>query len=143
MKHPTVPAGFLLCAIALAGALILAGCTATAPSPSQATQAPPVAVTTAPALPSYMVHVEGRDRGVILLVGRSTCPWCMKTKELLANLSVGYYWIDLETLNEAETAQVISAISVCGQTNSVPILIVNGNRCIVGYQEDQIREAVG
>lgn len=143
MKPSPLPAMVLVCTVALAGALLLAGCTATAPSSGESTQPSTVAVTTSPVLPSYMVHIAGRDQGVILLVGRSTCPWCMKTKELLANLSVGYYWIDLNTLSEAETVQVIDAISVCGQMNSVPILVINARTCIVGYQEEQIREALG
>jgi glutaredoxin len=90
-----------------------------------------------------MVHIAGQDRGVILLVGRSTCPWCMKTKALLANLSVGYYWIDLNTLNPAQTTEVISSLKICSDTSAVPILIIDNQRCIVGYQEDKIREAVG
>jgi glutaredoxin len=90
-----------------------------------------------------MVHVEGRDRGVVLLVGRTTCPWCLKAKELLSNLSVSYYWIDLNTLDEGNTTRVMEAIRVCGQTSSVPILVIDGQRCIIGFQEDQIREALG
>jgi glutaredoxin len=89
-----------------------------------------------------MVHVAGEDHGAVILVGRSTCPWCMKTKDLLANLSVGYYWIDLNTLNEAETAEVMDALGICGPTNSVPILVIHGDRCIIGFQEEQIREVL-
>jgi glutaredoxin len=116
--------------------LLLAGCTA----PASETRP---AVTPAP-VPSFMMHVAGsKDRGIVLLVGRTTCPWCMKAKELLGNLGVDYYWIDLNTLDEANTTRVTDAIRVCGQTNSVPILVINGERCIVGYQEDQIRGALG
>ena len=61
----------LICALLLAaGLLFLAGCTATAP---QGGAAP-----TPAGLQSKMVHVTGNDHGVILLVGRSTCPWCAK-----------------------------------------------------------------
>jgi glutaredoxin-like protein NrdH len=125
-------ARILICALLLAAGLIfLAGCTATAPSGGAAT-----------GVQSKIVHVTGNDRGTLLLIGRSTCPWCMKEKELFANLSVDYYWVDLNILDEAETAQVIADIKVCGQTSSVPILIINGQKCIIGYQEEQIREAV-
>jgi glutaredoxin-like protein NrdH len=119
--------------------LLFAGCTATTPSPAPGT----TPAVTAPAVPSYMVHVAGNNRGVVLLVGRVTCPWCMKTKELLANMSVDYYWIDLNTLDEANTTTVMQAIRVCGQTSSVPILVIDGQKCIIGYQEAQIREALG
>jgi glutaredoxin-like protein NrdH len=129
----------LLCLVVLGTALLLAGCTGTAPLLDQGSRP---AVTT-PALPSYLVHIQGRDRGAVLLVGRSTCPWCLKTQELLANLSVDYYWVDLNTLDQKNTSEVIGALKVCGQMSSVPVLMINGQKCIIGYQEEQIREALG
>ena len=105
-------------------------------SPASSTAASPVA--------PYMVHVPGNDHGSVLLVGRSTCPWCMKTKELLANLSVDYYWLDLNALDEANTTQVMNALGICGQVNAVPILVINNTPpCIIGYNETKIREALG
>jgi glutaredoxin-like protein NrdH len=127
----------LICALLLAaGLLFLAGCTATSPPGGAATVPSPTG------LQSKIVHVTGNDRGVILLVGRSTCPWCAKDKELLANLSVDYYWVDLDILDQVETVQVMDSTRICGQTNSVPLLVINGQTCIIGYQEDRIREAV-
>ena len=126
----------LICALFLAaGLLLLAGCTATAP---QGGAAP-----TPAGLQSKMVYVGGNDRGAIVLIGMSTCPWCIKTKALLENMSVGYWWIDLNTLNETESAGVLSATqNLCGQGGSVPRLVIRGERCIVGYNETMIREAV-
>ena len=116
--------------------LLLAGCTALAPV------APPAA--TRPEVPSFMEHVAGQDRGLVLLVGRSTCTWCLETKKLLANLKVDYYWIDLNTLDEANTTVVMEAVKVCGQVNSVPILVINNRApCIIGFQEAQIRSVLG
>ena len=130
----------ILCLLVLgAGLALLAGCTGTAPSPEQGSGP---AVTT-PAVPSWVVHVPGNDRGSVLLVGRTTCPWCLKTKELLGNLTVDYYWVDLDTLDNAETAEVMKAIRVCGEVSGVPILVIDGEQCIVGFQEARIREALG
>jgi glutaredoxin len=135
----SVPSPALIGILLLAAALLfLGGCAAS--SPSGVTT--PTATPTLSALQSKIVHVAGIDRGVILLVGRSTCPWCTKDKELLANLSVDYYWVDLNILDEAETAEVMDSIRVCGQTGSVPILVINGEKCIIGYQEEQIREVL-
>jgi glutaredoxin len=129
----------LVCALLLAaGLLFLAGCTANAP-PGGAAPTPTPAST---GLWSKIVHVPGNDHGVILLIGKSTCPWCAKDRELLANLSVGYYWVDLNILDENETAEVMSALKICSDTSAVPILVINGEKCITGYQEEQIREAV-
>jgi glutaredoxin len=132
-------AGLIACLVLLGTALLLlAGCTGTAPSPDQGSQ-PTV---TTPAIPSYVVHVPGTDRGSLLLVGRATCPWCMKTKELLGEMAVDFYWVDLDTLDQTETARVMDAVRVCGQVNSVPVLVINGDRCIVGFNETRIREAL-
>jgi len=136
-------AGFsrgLICLLLLtAGVLLLAGCMASAPSGGAA----PAPTLTPTGVQSKIVHVTGNDRGVILLVGRTTCPWCLKEKELLANMTVDYYWVDLNTLDQAETAQVMDSIKVCGETSAVPILVINGKTCIIGYQEAQIRGALG
>ena len=130
----------LACVLVLAAGLVLfAGCTGTAPGG----QGQPSVAATTPSLPSYMVLVPGNDKGSVILVGRSTCPWCQKTKALLANLSVSYYWIDLNNLDQAQSNEVMSALTVCSDTSAVPILVINGQKCIVGYQEDQIREALG
>lgn len=138
MRGSPTGSGFsrgLICALFLAaGLLLLAGCTATTPSSG--------AAPTPSGLQSKIVHVTGNDRGTLLLIGRSTCPWCMKEKELFANLSVDYYWVDLNILDGAETAKVIADIKVCGQASSVPILVINGQKCIIGYQEEQIREVL-
>ena len=140
MRGSPTGSGFsrgLICALLLAaGFIFLAGCTATSHQGGAAPTPTPTG------LQAKMVHVTGNDHGVLLLVGRSTCPWCMKEKELFANLSVDYYWVDLNILDEAETAQVMDAVKVCGQTGAVPILVINGQKCIIGYQEAQIRGAL-
>ena len=134
----------LFCLIVLAtGILLLAGCTATAPAGGQGSQPATGSVTTPAGIPPYMVHVAGSEnRGAIILVGRSTCPWCQKTKALLANMSVDYYWVDLNILDQAETAEVMSSLKICNDTSAVPILVINGQTCIIGYQEEKIRQAV-
>ncbi len=145
----------LICTLILAAVfLFLAGCTTTSPSggtvpattpalaPTPATPIPtPTSALTS--LQSKIVQVPGNDKGSVILIGRSTCPWCQKTKALLENMSVGYYWIDLNNLDQAESAQVMSALTICSDTSAVPILVINGKKCIVGYQEDQIRQALG
>jgi glutaredoxin len=143
MSRPTFgtgPARFLLCLVVLAaaGLILFAGCT-TSPGGGQGQPA----VTATPVVPSYVVHVPGgSNRGLVLLVGRSDCPHCRNAKAILANLSVDYYWIDLLTLDQANTSEVLKAVSVCKDTRYVPMLIVNGEKCVVGDNEQQILEAL-
>ena len=100
----------------------------------------PAPSTTGSVVPAYVEYVPGADHGVVLLVGRSTCPHCQDEKKLFAEMNVGYYWVDLNTLDEANTTRVLSAISFCGDLSSVPILIINNRPpCIIGYNETVIR----
>ena len=102
---------------------------------------PPAAAST---VPSYMVYVPGNDHGNVLLVGRSSCPHCQDTKRLLANLSVGYYWVDLDSLDQVNTMEIFSRLKFCGQLDFVPILVINNSPpCIIGFNETRIREALG
>jgi len=39
-------------------------------------------------------HVQGKNVGHIMLYALSTCPWCRKTKQLLSDLGVDYYYVD-------------------------------------------------
>jgi glutaredoxin-like protein NrdH len=118
-----------------AGLLLLAGCTATAPS----TGTP----STPAGLQSKMVHVTGSDHGLVILVEMSTCPHCASTRALLDELGVDYYYIDLNTLTSSEVAEVFSSIHpLCGQGETVPRLVIRGETCIVGDQQDAIREAL-
>jgi len=45
-----------------------------------------------------MKHVEGENKGKVILYALSTCVWCKKTKRLLNQLGVDYYFIDVDLL---------------------------------------------
>ena len=47
-------------------------------------------------------HVAGKNKGHIVLYALSTCPWCRKTKKLLEDLGVEYYFGDVDLMNDAE-----------------------------------------
>jgi glutaredoxin len=130
----------VLLSLLLGTGLLLAGCTASAPGQGS----PPGGAAVTPAVPSYVVYIPGNDHGTVLLVGRSTCPHCQQTKTLLADMKVGYYWVDLDTLDQAQTADVLSSLNMCGQVDFVPILVIHGKPpCIIGYNETLIRGALG
>jgi len=44
----------------------------------------------------------GKNKGHIVLYALSTCPWCRKTKKLLEDLSVEYYFGDVDLMNDAD-----------------------------------------
>ncbi|MCX6686451.1 MAG: glutaredoxin family protein [Methanoregula sp.] len=88
-------------------------------------------------------HISGKDVGGVMLYALSTCQWCNKTKQLLKELGIGFDFVYLDLLegNEQETA--LSDMEKCNPKGSFPTLVINDKRCIIGFQENQIREAFG
>ena len=87
-------------------------------------------------------HVSGRNAGHIMLYALSTCPWCKKTKKLLDDLGVEYYYEDIDLLNSKEKAVAIEVIKQWNPSCSFPTLVINNQKCIVGFKENEIRDAV-
>jgi glutaredoxin-like protein NrdH len=87
-------------------------------------------------------HVDGNDRGDILLYALSTCQWCRKTKDLLTELGVAFDYIYVDLLEGRELETTLDEVKQYNPRCSFPTLII-GERCIVGFQEKVIREALG
>ena len=51
-------------------------------------------------------HVEGIDKGKVLLYAISTCIWCKKTKRLLNDLGIAYDYIDVDLVSEQEKDEI-------------------------------------
>ncbi|OGS40614.1 MAG: NrdH-redoxin [Euryarchaeota archaeon RBG_13_31_8] len=88
-------------------------------------------------------HVRGKNKGKIMLYALSTCGWCHKTKELLNDLGVEYYYIFVDQLEDSEKEQQMREVSKYNHHRSFPTLVINNDKCIVGFKEDEIKEALG
>ncbi len=86
-------------------------------------------------------RVNGTDKGEIILYALSTCVWCRKTKDLLEQLGVQYDFIDVDLLEGEERSRATENVRILNPRCSFPTLAING-QCIVGFQEEKIREAV-
>jgi len=73
----------------------------------------------------------------------STCIWCKKTKQFLSELGVEYDYTDLDLLEGAEKERVMNDLKRWNERCSFPTLVINNERCIVGFKEVEIREALG
>jgi glutaredoxin-like protein NrdH len=87
-----------------------------------------------------MNHVEGQDKGHVVLYALSTCVWCRKTKNLLNDLRVEYYYVDADLLHGEEKETMMEEMKQWNPKCSFPTLVVNNKTCIVGYKEDEIKE---
>jgi len=87
-------------------------------------------------------HVTGKKKGKIMLYTLSTCGWCKKTKALLNELGVEYDYTDVDLLKGEEQAATVKEIMKFNPECNFPTLVINSQKCIVGYKEDDIREAL-
>ena len=88
-------------------------------------------------------HVDGENKGKIILYALSTCGWCRKTKEFLNGLGVEFSYIFVDLLEDQEKDEIMEDVIKWNPRRSFPTVIINDEKCIVGYKEDQIKEALG
>jgi len=88
-------------------------------------------------------HIDGEDRGKVMLYALSTCVWCKKTKRLLDNLGVSYDYIYVDLLDGDEKQAVREKVMEHNPACSFPTVVFNNEKCVVGFKADQIRENLG
>jgi glutaredoxin len=87
-------------------------------------------------------HVPGKNAGNVKLYALSTCPWCHKTKALLSTLGVEYYFVDVDLLSGNDRDETLENIRKWNPGISFPTLVINDSRSIVGFKEQEIRDAL-
>jgi len=90
-----------------------------------------------------VVKVPGENAGNIKLYALSTCGWCRKTKNLLDDMGVAYEYEYVDNLSGDERDRAVQEITKWNPSRSFPTIVLDDKRCIVGYQEDEIRKALG
>jgi glutaredoxin-like protein NrdH len=86
-------------------------------------------------------HIAGKDKGKVALYALSTCIWCKKTKELLSSLGVGFDYIYVDLLKGNDRSKMVEEVKKYNPTCSFPTLVI-GDKCIIGFREKEIKEAL-
>lgn len=81
-------------------------------------------------------------RTPVKLYTLSTCSHCKSTKKLLNDCQVEYEVTDVDLLDGGEQQKVINDVKKINPRCSFPTIVI-GNKTIVGYKEDEIKEALG
>lgn len=84
-------------------------------------------------------HVEGNDRGRIVIYALSTCVWCRMTKSLMKELGVAYSFVDVDTLEGPEKDQAKADLKRWNPAGSYPTIVIDDREAISGYDEAEIR----
>lgn len=87
-----------------------------------------------------MKHITGKNKGKLVLYALSTCIWCKKTKSLLEDLGIEYSFIDVDLLEGAEKSKATEELKAWNPLCSFPTLVINNQKCIVGFNETKIKE---
>ncbi|MBN1167906.1 MAG: glutaredoxin family protein [Methanospirillaceae archaeon] len=88
-------------------------------------------------------RVKGHHKSDVRLYALSTCGHCKRTKDLLNELGIDYSFLFVDLLSEKEISLVLTDIEKFNPRGSFPTLVIdNGKRCIVGFHEEEIREAL-
>ena len=86
-------------------------------------------------------HVPGKNKGKVMLYALSTCGWCKKTRALLDELGVEYDYIYVDLLKGAEQEAAVSEMGKFNPATNFPTIVLDAGKCIIGFQEDDIRKA--
>jgi len=84
-------------------------------------------------------HVEGENKGKIMLYAISTCVWCKKTKKLLNSLNLDYYYVDVDLLDGKDREKAEKEVEKWNPLVSFPTLVINDKESVKGYDEEEIR----
>jgi glutaredoxin len=88
-------------------------------------------------------HVNGENKGKLVLFALSTCGWCKKTRMLMEEMGAEYDYIYVDLLQGADRDEAVEALKIWNPQLSFPTLVINDQECIVGFDQDKIREILG
>ena len=78
----------------------------------------------------------------IKIFSLSTCSHCKSTQKLLSDCTVQYDFVDVDLLEGDERKAILEDVKKFNPKCSFPTVII-GEKVIVGYKEDKIKEALG
>lgn len=79
----------------------------------------------------------------VTFYGLSTCVWCKRTRQLLEDNDVAFDFIYVDLLRGDERQEAVEQVREWNRAGSFPTVVIDGERCVVGYKPDEIKEALG
>jgi len=72
----------------------------------------------------------------------STCSHCKATKKFLGDCTIKYDFVDVDLLQGEERAAILEEVRKFNPNCSFPTVVI-GDKVIVGFKENEIKEALG
>ena len=77
----------------------------------------------------------------IKIYSLSTCSHCKSAKKFLGECTIKYEFVDVDLLQGEERKAILEDVKKFNPKCSFPTIII-GEKVIVGFKEDEIREAL-
>jgi glutaredoxin-like protein NrdH len=78
----------------------------------------------------------------IKMYSLSTCGHCRHTKQYFSENGIPYDYVDVDLLQGQERTETIEKVKTYNPNCSFPTILI-GNRVVVGFRENEIKEALG
>lgn len=79
----------------------------------------------------------------VVLFSLSTCNACKKMKALLNGSNIEYVFADLDTLDIESRNKLLEKMRKYNSRETFPTLVIDGGaKVVVGYSEEEIKEAL-
>ena len=72
----------------------------------------------------------------------STCSHCKATKQFMNDNEVDYEYVDVDLLDGEDRRSIMEEVKKINSHLSFPTIII-GERIIIGFREEEIREVLG
>jgi len=82
------------------------------------------------------------DDDSVKIYSLTTCSHCKATKKLLSDCTVKYEFVDVDVFEGEERKAILEDVKKFNPKCSFPTIII-GEKVIVGYKEEEIKEALG
>ncbi|KZX12337.1 glutaredoxin family protein [Methanobrevibacter oralis] len=86
-----------------------------------------------------LTHVDGENKGKILLFALSTCGWCKQLREFIEDLNVEFDYIYVDLTEGDERDEAVNEVSKYNENLSFPTLVINDKDVVMGYEPDEVK----
>jgi glutaredoxin len=91
----------------------------------------------------YFTRIEGdKEDHDITFYGLSTCGWCRKARNFLDEHKLTYRFVYVDLLEEDDQKQALEEVVKVNPRKSFPTIIVDGEKVMIGFNEEKYRESL-
>lgn len=82
------------------------------------------------------------DKEKVFIYTLSTCGHCKRAKQFLDEHNIGYDYVDVDQCQGQERQDVIEKVKKVNPRTTFPTIVI-GDNVIVGFREQDIKDALG